>query len=397
MKIAVIGDIMIDRYIYGTSNRISPEAPVPVVLEKEIKDVLGGAGNVYNNLKGLGVDVLLCGVVGDFEDLGDLLPIKNGLIEKGITTYKKRIIVNEQQILRIDKEEKHNLDDSDIDEIINSVNEFNPDAIIISDYNKGVVTKKLIHKVKQFDCLKIGDPKVNIDIFAGFDTITPNEKEWKNHNGKMTTDAVLLTLGSKGMILYEDDEHEMEYEIKTTAKSVYDVTGAGDTVIATYTYFRILRYSRYAAANFANIAAGIVVGKAGTSFIRLEDMNEYINPFNNVKVVDKVWGNEIWFANSNLYCGKILNLKQGYQCSMHCHKEKDETFYILDGKVRMIINDETIIMQKGDSVKLKPNDYHSFGGILPSVILEVSTQHFDEDSYRLNNSGKWDDYENYIH
>jgi mannose-6-phosphate isomerase-like protein (cupin superfamily) len=209
----------------------------------------------------------------------------------------------------------------------------------------------------------------------------------------MTTDAVLLTCGSKGMKLITDDSRD----IKTVAKSVYDVTGAGDTVIATYTYFRLLGYSRYESANLANIAAGIVVSKAGTSFIHLEDLNEYINPFNNVKMVDKVWGNEVWFANSNLYCGKILNLKQGYQCSIHHHKEKDETFYVLDGKVRMVINDEERIMEKGDTVKLKPNDWHTFGGILPSVILEVSTQHFDNDSYRKNESGKWDEYENYIH
>jgi rfaE bifunctional protein kinase chain/domain len=394
MKVAVIGDIMIDRYIYGKSERVSPEAPVPVVLEDEYVDVLGGAGNVYNNLKGLGVDTLLCGVVGDFEDIGDLLWVKNGLIEKGITTYKKRIIANGQQVLRIDKEEKCHLDNSDIDEILHAIAEFNPDAIIVSDYNKGVVSRKLVNMLKQFDCLKVGDPKVDFEMFDDFDCITPNEKEFNNCNGNITAKAVLLTLGSKGMKLLEEG---MEYEIKTTAKSVSDVTGAGDTVIATYTYFRLLGYSRYKAANFANIAAGIVVSRAGTSFIHLEDMNEYINPFNNVKVVDKEWGNEIWFANSYRYCGKILNLKQGYKCSDHHHKEKDETFYVLDGKVRMIINDQERIMNKGDSVKLKPNDWHSFGGILPSVILEVSTQHFDEDSYRKNKSGKWEDYENYLH
>jgi mannose-6-phosphate isomerase-like protein (cupin superfamily) len=115
-----------------------------------------------------------------------------------------------------------------------------------------------------------------------------------------------------------------------------------------------------------------------------------------VKVVDKAWGNEIWFANSELYCGKILNLKQGYKCSYHHHKEKDETFYVLDGKVRMIINQEERVMNKGDSVKLKPNDWHSFGGILSSVILEVSTQHDDNDSYRKNESGKWDDFSKYL-
>lgn len=395
MKIAVVGDIMIDRYIYGSSDRVSPEAPVPVVLEKEYRDVLGGAGNVYNNLKGLGVDTLLCGVIGEFEDLGDLLYIQDGIIEKGITTMKKRIIANGQQVLRVDKEERCFLDNGDIDYIISALSEFNPDGIIVSDYNKGVVSRHLVEMIKQFDCFLAADPKVDLGMFEGFNVITPNEKEVKNFDGRNTPESMLLTCGSKGMKLIATDGKT--YDIKTTAKSVYDVTGAGDTVISAYTYFRLKGYSEFEAANFANIAAGIVVSKAGTSFIHLDDMNEYMNPFNNVKVVDKVWGNEVWFANSNLYCGKILNLKQGYRCSMHCHKEKDETFYVLDGKVHMIVNDEERIMEKGDTVKLKPNDWHSFGGILSSVILEVSTQHFDDDSYRKDVSGKWEDYENYIH
>lgn len=395
MKIAVIGDIMIDRYVYGTSDRVSPEAPVPVVLEGETKDVLGGAGNVYNNLIGLGVDTLLCGAVGDFDDLENIdIEIKDGILEKGITTIKKRIIANGQQVLRIDREQRCPLDDGEIDYIISAIADFNPDAIIVSDYNKGVVSRELVMELQQFDCFLAADPKVDLAIYEGFNVITPNEKEIKNFDGRGMPEAILLTCGSKGMKLITDGQ---SYDIKTTAKSVYDVTGAGDTVIATYTYFSLLGYSKYASANFANIAAGIVVSKAGTSFIQLEDLNEYINPFNNIKVVDKVWGQEIWFANSNLYCGKILKLNQGYQCSMHHHKEKDETFYVLDGKVRMVINDEERIMFKGDTVKLKPNDWHSFGGILPSVILEVSTQHFDEDSYRKNESGKWEEYENYLH
>lgn len=400
MRIAIVGDIMIDRYVYGTSDRVSPEAPVPVVLEGDTKDVLGGAGNVYSNLIGLGVNTLLCGVIGNDLDglisISDMVENIDGLITKNVhTIIKKRIIANGQQVLRIDKEEKYSLDDNDIDHILLNISEFKPDAIIISDYNKGVVTSKLVNSLRKlFDCLFVADPKVDLSLYDGFDIITPNEKEYNNYHGDIGSNSILLTCGSKGMILISNGEKS---EIKTTARSVYDVTGAGDTVIATYTYFRLLGYSEYDSANFANIAAGIVVSRAGTSSITLADLQEYINPFNNIKMVDKIWGSEIWFANSNLYCGKILNLKQGYRCSMHCHKEKDETFYILDGRVHMIINDEERIMEKGDTVKLKPNDYHSFGGILPSVILEVSTQHFDEDSYRKTNSGKWDDYENYIY
>lgn len=109
------------------------------------------------------------------------------------------------------------------------------------------------------------------------------------------------------------------------------------------------------------------------------------------KFVEKVWGSELWIANSEKYCGKILTLKKGYRCSLHTHKIKDETFYIFDGKVLMETDNQTQTMEKGDIVHISPNTYHRFTGLKDSRIIEISTQHFDSDSYRKEVSGKIED------
>lgn len=106
------------------------------------------------------------------------------------------------------------------------------------------------------------------------------------------------------------------------------------------------------------------------------------------KYVEKVWGSELWIANNELYCGKILNLKKGYQCSIHKHKLKDETFYILEGTVLMEVENIKNTMKAGETVRIKPDTYHRFTGLEDSKIIEISTQHFDEDSYRKTLSGK---------
>lgn len=105
------------------------------------------------------------------------------------------------------------------------------------------------------------------------------------------------------------------------------------------------------------------------------------------EVHKKLWGEEHWIANNELYCGKILKLNEGYKCSYHCHEIKDETFYILKGKVFMIVEKDQFILNVGDTIRLKPGIYHSFTGIVDSEILEISTQHFEDDSYRKDKSG----------
>ena len=277
MKICVVGDIMIDRYVECKSNRISPEAPVPVVIEEKRFNILGGAGNVYNNLINLGVDTLLCGVVG-YDDESIIvkrqLKSRSGIITKNIpTTIKKRIIANGQQVLRIDKEEKAKLDAWEIGHIIKTISNFKPDAIIVSDYNKGVVSRELIDKIKEIDCLLIADPKTNFSLFNGFDTITPNEKEYNDNKYDVNTESILITCGSKGMTLIEGEE---KYDINVSSKDVYDVTGAGDTVISVYTYFRLLGHTRRDSAILANRAAGVVVSKKGTTSITLKDIENYV-------------------------------------------------------------------------------------------------------------------------
>jgi len=107
-----------------------------------------------------------------------------------------------------------------------------------------------------------------------------------------------------------------------------------------------------------------------------------------MEIVEKVWGNEVWVVNNELYCFKRLTLKKNYQCSLHCHKIKDETFIIEEGEVTMECDDKNITMRSGDKIRIKPNEYHRFTGITDSVILEISTTHSDEDSYRKTESGK---------
>lgn len=393
MKIAVIGDIIVDKYIIGSCERVSPEAPVPIIQEEQEKFVLGGAANVFANLIDLRADTLLIGAVG-FDGAGDFVRLttgSEGVLQRNIqTTIKTRIVSGNQHIVRVDNEENYWFDQDDGVETLRLLDDFKPDAIIVSDYGKGFVNHDLIKLIRHHNCLLVADPKDSLFLFDGFDTVTPNEKEYKTNP---MVDNILVTLGSKGMKLITTDK---EYEIPSVAREVYDVTGAGDTVVAVYTYFRCKGLGPLASARYANAAAGIVVGKFGTSTISISEIKDVINPFNgiknNLKIVKKVWGKEIWFANSPLYCGKILYLNKGYICSYHYHKLKNETFYILSGKVEMILNGTKVTLLKGESVDLKPYDKHSFAGIKSSVILEVSSQHIEDDSYRETQSRIWNRY-----
>lgn len=403
IRIAVIGDLMLDSYVAGASERISPEAPVPVVLHEKTTNVLGGAGNVYRNLVGLGVNSILIGVVGD-DEAGNF--IKEQSTRSSIltldpsqysTTIKRRIVSGRQQIVRVDNESSKQPIRSNIILFVQEIlSNFKPDAIIFSDYNKGFITYPLVEfvKIAMRGVLLVADPKQNLSMYDGFDTITPNKKEYDSCIVKPNVENTLVTLGSDGMKLITKDD---EFEIPTIAKQVYDVTGAGDTVTAAYTYLRCKGMEPLASARFANAAAGVVVSKFGTSAITYDEIEHIIDPTwedcNRSKTVEKVWGKEIWFANSQLYCGKILYLKKGYICSYHHHKIKDETFYILSGKIEMVVNKSKFTMTEGERINLKPYDKHSFAGIEDSVIIEVSTQHFESDSYRKDKSREWENYE----
>ena len=306
VKMAVIGDLMIDDYIIGNVERISPEAPVPVVSVKEERFVLGGAGNVINNLATLGVKTYCYGVIGDDID-GDrlkkslkLLGVNTeGLIrsEDRPTIVKRRILGGNQQLLRIDWEDPTNINGILEETILSNLKENieNIDAIILSDYDKGVLTervaKEAIKLARKYGKIVTVDPKPsNIMNYVKASSMTPNKKEAlecaKLPKGtdidtvgttireKLQLDNLLLTRSEEGVSLYDS---EWVANIPTFAKEVYDVTGAGDTVISVYTLAKAAGASWTEAARIANTAAGVVVGKIGTSTVTKEEIIDFYN------------------------------------------------------------------------------------------------------------------------
>lgn len=294
-KIAIVGDVMIDRYIWGSVSRISPEAPVPVVEVESESTRLGGAANVANNITSLGASALLVGVVGDDNNGNELRKIleKQKTSFDGIvtdhsrpTTVKTRVIAHNQHVVRIDSEEKKDVE-SAVQQKIFAILERNIDSIdgiIIQDYNKGVVTKELIRTVialaRSKNKIIAIDPKFN--NFFEYKNVTvfkPNKKETEEALGtklkseediiaagkvlleKLNADNVLLTRSEKGMSLFERSGKVSH--IPTRAREVADVSGAGDTVIATLTAMLASGASIYEAATLANLAGGIVCEEVG--------------------------------------------------------------------------------------------------------------------------------------
>lgn len=303
-RIAVIGDVMIDRYVWGHVSRISPEAPVPVVEVDNESTRLGGAANVANNITALGAEALLIGVAGDDAHCRELKKIleeqhtsSDGIIIDPTrrTTVKTRVIAHSQHVVRIDSEEKKDVDAAIQKKILavlqNSIDSI--DGIIIEDYNKGVVVKDLIHAVidmaRKYDKVITVDPKFN--NFFEYKNVTvfkPNMKETEEALGKrlhsdddvfvagktllekMNVENVLLTRSEKGMSLFE--KSGTVTHIPTRAREVADVSGAGDTVIATLTAMLAAGAAINEAALLANIAGGIVVGEVGIVPIRPQDL-----------------------------------------------------------------------------------------------------------------------------
>lgn len=294
-RIAVIGDVMIDKYIWGSISRISPEAPVPVVEVEQESLRLGGAANVANNIASLGGKALMLGVTGDDRNGLELCRIltDQGASVDGIvkdptrpTTVKTRVIAHEQHVVRIDSEDKKDIDAGICKQIV-SILEQNMDTldgIIIEDYNKGVITKDLIKQVidRAARAKKIisVDPKFN--NFFEYKNVTvfkPNKKETEEALGvKLKTEAdilnagallldrlnaghVLMTRSEKGMSLFSRKGEPVH--IPTAARSIANVSGAGDTVIATLTMMLASGATMEEASMIANYAGGVVCGEVG--------------------------------------------------------------------------------------------------------------------------------------
>ena len=298
-RVAVVGDLICDKYVIGKVERISPEAPVPVVRVEKEKYFLGGASNVALNLKSLGCEVFLFGVVGNDSCGKRLLNMikDNGLdtgniltLEDRPTTLKTRVIAQSQQIVRFDREKILRIDKKYAYEIVKGVRESGANAVIVSDYGKGVVSDYLIEELKKLGIFIAVDPKIkNAYAYNGVDIITPNLKEAQEISGveidafpngvelaakkiikKTKCKYLLITEGEKGMSLF--DKNGLIFKQESQAKDVYDVTGAGDTVIAVLTAAISSGFDIKDAVVLSNTAAGIVVGKMGTATVSLEEL-----------------------------------------------------------------------------------------------------------------------------
>ena len=304
-NILVVGDLMIDHYLWGSCERISPEAPVQVVDIQKETTVLGGAGNVINNLKALGAHVSVSSVIGD-DDIGKELTqmlhdinvdTQNLIIEsKRKTSKKSRVIAVSQQILRYDKESKEDIPKESAQRILDALatSIANYDIVILSDYGKGVLTQELsqgiIELANKNNVKVLVDPKgKDFTKYKGAYLLTPNKKEAVLATGIEITDEVSLKkallqlkndcdLDVSLITLSEDGIATYEKEVKvfpTVAKEVFDVTGAGDTVIASIAFALSIGKSLDETAAFANLAAGVVVGKIGSATVTIDEIEDY--------------------------------------------------------------------------------------------------------------------------
>lgn len=312
-NISVIGDYMLDQYFYGEVSRISPEAPVPVSLVKEVQTKLGGAANVVHNLVALGCKVNAIGVIGNDSHGEILLTLleRLGVDTKGMirslrkTTTKTRVLGNRQQIVRIDFEDSVPINQSELlsleEAFFDKVKE--SDAVILSDYGKGLATEKFCRKIIETAHAKnipvLVDPKgSDWEKYKGADYITPNIKELgeafgtkiANRESEILSAAqklmksfdiknILATRSEKGMTLVS---HEGVYSIPTKAREVFDVSGAGDTVISVFTAGIASGLSSKDASVLSNLAAGIGVGKLGTYAVSNKEILEELKLVNDI-------------------------------------------------------------------------------------------------------------------
>lgn len=307
-QVLVIGDLMLDRHIWGKVNRISPEAPVPVVEVINQTETAGGAGNVASNLSSMGIKVSVCGCVGDDTSSAILKDIfkAQGMNTDGIlncrksTITKTRIIGGHQQMLRLDRDDSSNLSIEAQNSLIEAIKfqlDKKPSSVILSDYAKGTlnldICRFVIEECKRLEIPVLADPKgLDFTKYTKATAITPNRSELaviarvsqddldslieagKQQLEELHLDFILLTLGEHGMALIKNDGVK---QYPTVAKDVFDVTGAGDTVIATLGAGLACGLELEDAVKLANIAAGVIVGKTGTVAITNKELLQEIS------------------------------------------------------------------------------------------------------------------------
>ena len=317
-KILVIGDLMIDQYLWGSSERISPEAPVPIIKITSDSEVLGGAGNVVNNLKKLDSKVDLISVIGNCQTSSD---IQDLLVEIGVDTKylikqknrivskKSRIIASQQQVVRYDRESSEDIDQQSESILIKKLKEniSKYEVILVSDYGKGVLTSKvtkiLIQEANANNIKVLVDPKGNdYSKYKGAYLLTPNKKEASEATkinikdnkslhravsqlkSELDLDVSLITMSEEGIAVYDN-----ELRIKPTiTKEVFDVTGAGDTVLSSLGYALACNSSIDEAVEFSNLAAGVVVSKIGSATATLNEIIQHESSLNKSSSINHI-------------------------------------------------------------------------------------------------------------
>lgn len=415
-KVAVIGDLMIDHYIWGKCNRISPEAPVQVVEITKENSVLGGAGNVISNLKALDCEVSVYTVLGDdanakftqilLEEIGTEM---HAVIRQKdrITTKKSRVIASNQQIIRFDDETKEDISEASQIALLEQLNRHisNYDVILLSDYGKGVLptefTKKVIALAKTHTIPVLVDPKgLDYSKYKGATLLTPNKKEASEATGIDISDHSkleeagfklkneldlqygIITLSEEGIAIFEE---EMQIT-PTVAREVFDVTGAGDTVLASLGVALSSGLDIKEACEFANKAAAVVVAKVGSATATLNEIEEYehslnkglseskIKDFSQIERIAKrlhAQGRKLVFTNG---CFDILHVG-------HVQYLEESKSYG-DVLILGLNSDESVSRLKGPSRPVNTEDDRAY--ILASLeAVDYVVKFYDDTPYEL--------------
>jgi D-beta-D-heptose 7-phosphate kinase / D-beta-D-heptose 1-phosphate adenosyltransferase len=326
-RVLVIGDLMLDESLWGHIERISPEAPVPILSLVRRGYALGGAGNVVRNLKSLGAKVIVLGAVGEDSTgrqivrlLGELGIDGQGVLRDPSrrSSRKTRMISMEhgQQVFRLDEESTHPIEQTRESELLERVGAALPDvdAILCSDYLKGVLTERVLQETFRLAKSRglqvtVAPKDSNRNKYCGAGILMPNAAELARLAGgatdergwvtgaasklfnEMGIEALLVTRGREGMSLFDRAHGEVhQVDIPTMARSVFDVTGAGDTAISAFTLAVAAGANRETAARLANVAAGIVVGKRGTASVTIQEIHERLKEFTGVALKSSVEG-----------------------------------------------------------------------------------------------------------
>jgi rfaE bifunctional protein kinase chain/domain len=324
-RVLVIGDLMLDESLWGHIERISPEAPVPILNLVRRGYALGGAGNVVRNLKTLGAKVIALGVVGEDSTGRQIVRLLDelGVDGQGVlrdpsrrSSRKARMISMEhgQQVFRLDEESTHPIEQTRENELLERVEEALPDvdAILCSDYLKGVLTERVLQEIFRLARSRglqvtVAPKDSNRHKYRGAGILMPNAAELARLAGgardergwvtgaasmlfnEMGIEALLVTRGREGMSLFERAHGVVhQVDIPTMARSVFDVTGAGDTAISAFTLAVAAGANRETAARLANVAAGIVVGKRGTASVTIQEIQDWMREFQGLLAESRV-------------------------------------------------------------------------------------------------------------